>query len=256
MWSRGGLRYRFAHMMEQAQLRTAQVVITVTQNHREDLVSAGMSPERVRTIPSITDLDTFRYRDMDRAEVRRRLGIPEKATVGIYVGKFGGLYYDEEAFRIFARAFDHFHDLHVVVLSPMDPDVIRSKSAAAGIPPGRFHVLVVPHVEVPAFLSAADFAFSTIKPSPVKKYQCPIKNGEYWANGLPILMSDGIADDHKQLRKGMGGSVFAKDLSDLDEAFGVVRSIVDDPGHKEAIVELARKYKSVDIARTVYAEVI
>ena len=256
VWRTGGARYRFAHYMERVQLRHAETIVTVTENHREDLVAEGYARERLRVIPSITDLNVFAKDPIARERKRAELGIPDTSTVGIYVGKFGGLYFDKEAFEIFARAFTHFPDLHIVVLSPMDPEVIRAKAEQAGVPSDRFHVLIAPHAEVPQYLSAADFAFSTIKPSPIKRYQCPIKNGEYWANGLPILMTDGIADDHKLMRQGIGGSVYGPQLQGLDEAFLTIRAILADPDHRTAMVELAKQYKSVDIARRVYRDII
>ncbi len=256
VWSTGGARYRFAHYMEQVQLRHAKHIITVTHNHRDDLIAEGYAPEMVKVIPSITDLQVFAHDPKDRLVRRTELGIPATSTVGIYVGKFGGLSFDEEAFTIFARSFHHFPDMHIIVLSPMDPDAIRAKAKAAGVPLERFHVLLARHVDVPSYLSAADMAFSTIKPSPIKRYQCPIKNGEYWASGLPILMTDGIADDHKLLRQGIGGSVFGHGLEGLDDAFRTIRGILADKGHARKVVELAKQYKSVDIARRVYAEII
>jgi hypothetical protein len=178
------------------------------------------------------------------------------ATVGIYVGKFGGLYLDEEAFTVFARSFHFFEDLYIIVLSPTDREVIIRKAQDAGIDIHRLRVLIATHVDVPNYLSAADLAFSTIKPSPIKRYQCPIKNGEYWASGLPILMTDGISDEYKLLRKGIGGSTFSGDLHDLDQAFMTIRSILADPAHRNAITGLAREYKSIDLARDVYGSIL
>jgi hypothetical protein len=256
VWKKSELRYRYSRFMEQRQLKSARHIITVTHNHRDDLIAEGHHPLRIKVIPSITDLTMFHFSPADRSRIRSELGIGSHAVIGIYVGKFGGLYYDEEAFLIFAKAFEHFEDLHLVILSPSDPRHIEERSHEAGIPMERLHVLIAQHVDVPAYLSAADLAFSTIKPSPIKRYQCPIKNGEYWATGLPIVMTDGISDDYKLMRQGIGGSVFKPDLSDIDEALKMVKVMVADPDHREKIVKLARKYKSLDIAREVYDEIL
>lgn len=256
VWKRNGVRYAFARYMERVQLRWARNIMTVTDNHRVDLLAEGYDPERIKMIPSITDLEMFSFRPHDRERIRSLLSIPPGSSVGIYVGKFGGLYYDTEAYVIFARAFHHFTDLHVVVLSPTDPEKIMAEAAQAGIPMARFHVLTAPHVEVPAYLSSADFAFSTIKPSYIKRYQCPIKNGEYWANGLPILMTDGVADDHRLMRHGIGGSVYSPDMHDLDAALETIKRITERPDHRAEMVELAARYKSVAIAKAVYDEIL
>jgi len=256
VWKRNGLRYLFSHWMERVQVKHARHIITVTHNHRDDLIAAGRPVEQIKVIPSITDLFIFRYQPHERARIRSELGIPMTATVGIYVGKFGGLYLDEEAFTVFARSFHFFEDLYIIVLSPTDREVIIRKAQDAGIDIHRLRVLIATHVDVPNYLSAADLAFSTIKPSPIKRYQCPIKNGEYWASGLPILMTDGISDEYKLLRKGIGGSTFSGDLHDLDQAIMMIRSILADPAHRNAITGLAREYKSIDLARDVYGAIL
>lgn len=252
VWPKGGLRYRFFGHYERLQVQHAQRIITVTHNHRNDLIASGVDPQRVSVIPSITDLERFKFNADDRGRRRKELGIPDHARVGIYVGKFGGLYFDHEAFTIFKRSMERHDDQHVIVLSPMDREWINGRALAAGIDLSRFHVLSVQHHDVPSYLSAADTAFSPIKPAPIKLYQCPVKNGEYWANGLPILMTDLVADDHRLLRKGIGGSVHGPALEGLDEALDVLDRIVTDPAHRTAMAELARQYKSLDLAREVY----
>jgi glycosyltransferase involved in cell wall biosynthesis len=256
VWRRGGVRFKFSSTLESVQLRTAEHVMTVTHNHRDDLIEQGCDPARIHVIPSITDLEAFKPNAAARAIMRAELGIPDNALVGIYVGKFGGLYLDEEAFKLFARCASAFAPFHLVVLSPSDPSVILEKARAAGMDTGMVHVRTVPHVEVPRYLSAADLAFSTIKPTPTKRYQCPIKNGEYWAGGLPILTTEGISDEDRDLRQGIGGSTYRTDLSDIDQAFRRIRAILADPGHREQMVSLARKYRSVDIARKVYDRIL
>jgi hypothetical protein len=256
VWRRGGVRFRFSSMMESMQLRTAEHVMTVTHNHRNDLLKQGSDPARIHVIPSITDLEAFRPNAADRAAMREELGIPVNAMVGIYVGKFGGLYLDEEAFQLFARCASAFAPFHLVVLSPSDPIVIEEKALAAGMDAGSVHVRTVPHVEVPRYLSAADLAFSTIKPTPIKRYQCPIKNGEYWASGLPILTTEGISDEDRELRQGIGGSTYRTDLSDIGQAFSRIRTILADPDHRDRMIALARKYRSVDIASNVYDRIL
>lgn len=256
VWSRYDPRYLFSRFFEARQLRCAEHLITVTWNQAADLESTGKAKNPIHVIPSITDLDTFHFNQSDRERIRDQYNIPQTATVGIYVGKFGGLYYDEEAFGIFLKAYDHFKDLHIVVLSPSDPEITRSKAMHAGIDMTRFHATVAPHVKVPAYLSAADFAFSTVRPTPVGLYQCPVKNGEYWASGLPFIMADHIADDHRLMRRGIGGAVFNSDLSDVDQALDTVKKIMAMPNYREEVAKLAQRYKSLDIVREVYATVI
>lgn len=252
VWPRNGMRFRFLAKYERYQVEHAHRIITVTHNHRNALLAEGIDPARISVIPSITDLDRFAFNAEDRLQRRQELGIPLDARAGVYVGKFGGLYYDQEAFVIFKRAMDLFTGMHIIVLSPMDHGWIAARAASAGIDSSRFHVTSAQHGEVPGFLSAADMAFSPIKPAPAKLFQCPVKNGEYWANGLPFLMTDLVADDHRLLRQGIGGSVHGGGLEGLDEALRTIDGLLADPDHRTNIASLARKYKSLDLARDVY----
>ena len=77
-----------------------------------------------------------------------------------------------------------------------------------GIDLTRVFIDSVPHAEVANYLSASDFAFATIKPTPTRLYCCPVKNGEYWANGIPILLEDGIGDDSDIIKNEGGGVIF------------------------------------------------
>jgi glycosyltransferase involved in cell wall biosynthesis len=44
-------------------------------------------------------------------------------------------------------------------------------------------------------METADFAICPVKPVPSKKYCSPIKTGEYWACGLPVVITKNISDD-------------------------------------------------------------
>jgi glycosyltransferase involved in cell wall biosynthesis len=255
-WTPGGSKHRFAKWMEQRQLREAFRVMTVTELYRQDLLRTGLDPARSRTMPCVIDTEAFRFSPEAREHVRRELGVPPDALLGVYAGKFGGLYYDEEAFTVFRALLDRRPDAQVVVLTTMDNETIRAKAGAAGITPQRFHVRAVPHAHMPAHLSAADLAFSTIRPAPSKRAQCPVKNGEYWAAGLPILMSDGVGDDHLLMRQGIGGAVFSADLHDLDQALDRVLAMVLRPGIRDELHELAVRTRSLSIAERLLNELL
>lgn len=255
-WARSSMRYRFMRHMERLQMKHARFLLPPTANQRDDMVAAGVPSSKVRVIPSIVPVEEFEFSPAGRMRIRDHLGIPHNASVGIYVGKFGGMYYDAEAFHIFKKAYDHFKDLHLIVLSPMPAESIMAKAVQANLDLDRFHLGCVPHAEVPAYLSAADFAFSMIRPAPSKRYQSPVKNGEYWANGLPFLMPDEVADDYKVLRQGLGGAIIDWDLSNLDESFEQLKAILQRPDHRETIRDLALRHRSLEIAKRVYEEVI
>ncbi|MCC6841105.1 MAG: glycosyltransferase [Flavobacteriales bacterium] len=255
-WSRQGLYYRMATWLERMQRRSARYLVTVTRNYAAYLMGLGVPQDRVRIIPSITELEQFRYNAAARSKMRSALGW-EHAVVGVYVGKFGGLYYDEEAFAIFKRASEVFgRDFRLVLLTSMPVEQVDRRLAAAGLEHGKVIVRYERHDRIPAWLSASDLAFSTIRYARHGLYQSPVKNGEYWANGLPILLCNGVGDDHRIIQeRPYAGALF--DLAvpgSVDRAVEHMKELVGQGVDRSAIMALAQEHRSVEIAERVYEE--
>lgn len=196
VWKKNGLKYNTQKKWEEKQKRVARFLITVSHNYRQNLINEGIDSEKVFTIPCTVDTSAFAFSESQRQNTRKQLGIKPEDTVGIYVGKFGDIYFDHEAFEIIKTAFDYFGNrFFMIILSPNDKAFLLSRIDQLKMPHNRFFIERVPHDNVPNFLSGADFAFSFVKPSASRKYCSPIKHGEYWANGLPIIMGEGIGDD-------------------------------------------------------------
>lgn len=218
IWKSWGPSYRYQHRMEEAQKREALHLYPVAENYRRKLIEEGVSPDKITTVPCAVDAEKFRFDPEARKRIREHLGLTDATTTAIYVGKFGGIYYSmEQAFRLFGQAHGHFQDFHLILLTPESESAVRQAAHQAGFPDESLTVALVPHAEVPGYLSAADFAFSLHFPSPAMRYVSPIKNGEYWANGLPIVISEGIGDDAELVKTkelgvllGEGNSTFLK----------------------------------------------
>ena len=246
-WSRRGLKYRYAKKYERLQMRDAQHLITVTNGYRDHLRDIeGVPEERLSVIPCTTDLVKGRFDAAARREIRDRLDLGSAVT-GVYAGKFGDLYYDDEAFRILADGFQFFDDFRVLLLTPDDPDQLYSRLLRQGIDQSRVFVGLVTTDEVPAYLSAADFAYSFVRPTPAGPFQCPIKHGEYWAAGLPFMTPARISDDHEVIRDSGGGALLAHDLSNLRECHEEIGGIISQEGYRARVQQLAQKFKGRDL---------
>jgi len=255
-WTRGGLKFRYARKYEKLQMQTARKLITVTQNYRDHLIKTeGVEESRIAVIPCVTDLESTRFDPALRREVRQRLGLGQ-ATTGIYVGKFGDLYYDEEAFTILQDAFAFFEDFHLILLTPTKPEQIRERLRARNIPVDRVHIASVARSEVPAYLSAADFAYSFVRPHAASLFQCPIKHGEYWACGLPFITPDGIGDDCRVIEAEGGGANLNRALTNIRRCHETIATMMAKPDYRDSIRQLAVKYKSVAIIDEVLSRIL
>lgn len=249
-WKRHGLKHRFQTRLERNILEYAMIVCPVSHNHRGKLIEEGANPARVFPVPCYVFPELFHHDAELRKQVRGRLGIGESATVGIYTGKFGDIYYDQEAFDVFSKASRFFSDFRLIILSPQDRSFIESRLRGAEYPLDKVHVDFVSHNEVPAYLSAADFAFSTIRPTPSRRFCSPVKDGEYWAAGLPILIPDGIGDDSQIVKDERAGAIL--DIRNPIPAFEAIAQLIGEPGVRNRMADVATRHRNFEAQVKVY----
>ena len=87
------------------------------------------------------------------------------------------------------------------VFTNEDPASVSALTRKYDIPPVKIKIQFLEKNEVPRYLSASDWGFCGIRPIPSRRYSSPIKNGEYWANGLPVIIPKGISDDYLLVEK-------------------------------------------------------
>ena len=105
-------------------------------------------------------------------------------------------------------------------------------------------------------MGLADFAITPVKPVPTKRYCTPIKDGEYWAMGLPVVIPENISDDSGIIREQDIGAILQRfDTEAYKEAVMKIDDLLQMPGRFEKIRSVARQYRGFEIANEVYAKV-
>lgn len=251
VWKRYDPRYIMQVRWEKKQKKYAQGLMPVAENHRRQLITEGVPAERIITVPCSVDLQTFGFNAELREQYRREAGYMPANTVGVYVGKFGGIYYDNEAFELFRQAAQTFgRAFRLIILTPHPAAEILEKLAKIGLDASQAIVRRVPHTQVPAYLAAADFAFVLSRPAPCLS---PIKVGEYWASGLPIFIAEQVGDDSEIVKRENAGAVY--DVTrPITIAEGLIRinQQMQQPDHRTRIMALAHQYRSVERAHEAY----
>lgn len=259
-WPAGGIAFRILFSLERAQSRRASAIIATTAGMREYAKSRyGLDLGPMQVKPACVDLDRFSKSNIKVSRLQRDLGLENK-LVAVYAGKFGGIYLDQEVFDLLRVARDHWGDrFHVLLLTAHSIQELEPFMMKAGLPTDLFTVLYVPPHEVPDHMGLADLALTPVKSVPTKRYCTPIKDGEYWALGLPVLITPDISDDSAIIRDHSIGSV----LSGLDpEAY--LRSIKEidvllQRYTRDELYDLVRpvavRYRSFELAREAYKNI-
>ena len=195
-WKRDGLAFRTLFHFEKWQTRKAKAVIAASEGMRSYAKEKyGHVPDIFLVKPACVDLERFSRANLKRSELLRSMNLEGK-LVAVYAGKFGGIYLDQEVFDLLRVARDHWGDrLHVLLLTAQSIEELLPFMEHAGLKEDMFTIrFVAPH-EVPDLMGLADWALTPVKPVPTKRYCTPIKDGEYWALGLPVMITSGISDD-------------------------------------------------------------
>lgn len=216
IWHWFDLRYIFQKRWERLQKKYAAGLLPVSEAYRARLLQEGLDPAKVVTVPCLVDFDKFVFLETTRIKMRKKYRIGPGTNVGIYVGKFGGLYLKEEAFMLFQAAFDHYPDFFLVILTPVaHHSWIDSTLKKYRLPADRIMIKFVVNKVVPDYLMMCDFAFATYKPGSFKAFLSPVKVGEYWACGLPVVLTRGVGDEASIIEENSAGILF--DLKDINK---------------------------------------
>ena len=184
---------------------------------------------------------------------------PFDKIVCIYSGKLGGIYLEEEVFDFFKVAHNYWREkLKIYLLTDKNINEVNAYLKQKEIPKDCIETLFVNHEEIQNYYQIADFAINPVKPVPSKKYCTSIKDGEYWAMGLPVVITKNISDDSNIIEKEDIGYVL-KNLSnqEYNNACEKINSLLEkniEESHFK-ITSIADQYRSFKIAKNIYKEI-
>lgn len=258
-WKRNSLAFKILFFLEKKQSQKARFFIAAAsgmKTYAKHAYHIDITANHFFVKPACTDLQQFKPRKKDTG-LLNELGLMDK-IVCVYAGKLGGIYLNDEIFDFFKQCYSYWGDkFNIVMLTNASEDSIIQQLKRVGIPQERITHQFVLHHDIPRYLSLGDFALNPVKPVPTKRYCTSIKDGEYWAMGLPVVITSGISDDSEIIEKNNAGYVL-KNLS-IDEYINAIRKIEgllsDDSDLKGKIRLLAKKHRSFDIANNTYRSI-
>jgi glycosyltransferase involved in cell wall biosynthesis len=258
-WSEKSFAYRFLRLMEKKQAQSAKHIIATTPGmlpFTESRFDITLKNGFVK--PACVNLEKFHYKQIEAENIRSELGLKHK-IIGLYAGKFGDFYLDTEIFDFFQSAFEFWKDsLHVLFLSDLKEEQLQQFCAQHQLSRNNFTLVSIPHQLMPSYLSVADFAISPYRPAPSKRFCTPIKNGEYWAVGLPIIITKDISVDSDIIDENGIGYVL-RDLSTREyrNAVQKIDSLIKNNRDelRRKIRQIAVEKRSFDIADKIYSKI-
>jgi glycosyltransferase involved in cell wall biosynthesis len=228
-WKKNSLPFRLLFYFEKKMTHHAKYLIATTEKMITEYAvnRYSFNPDKNNWFvkPACVNLELFKPDNNKRFNLRKKLNLENK-IIGIYAGKFGGIYLENEVFEWIQCAVQYWGDkFRLIVLSSHSEDYILHNCQKHNIESKYILLKFVPHKEVPDDLNIADFALTPVKPVYTKKFCSPIKNGEYWAMGLPVIITKDISDDSDIIQQNKTGVVienltkesYIKSIKEMEE---------------------------------------
>ncbi len=217
LWSERSLKHRVVRWSEGLELRRADAVVAPSTAVME--LVRTLRPDVELHLQGVTvDVRANARDEAAGADVRRRLGL-EGRTVLLYIGKFGGIYYSEEAYVRFMNAACQAGPgvRHLIITHPEHADRLRRSPGWDGVEERASLLGPMAPEALRPYLSAADLGVIAVPPTPSQRFRSPVKTALYWAAGVPILIPEGVSDDW-WIARDEGVGIVVRDLPGMDPA--------------------------------------
>ncbi len=259
-WKKNGLKYKVLFHFEKMEAMAADFLIFAApgmEKYIREKYKTSVTNYAVK--PACIDLEVFSEKFIKNVDLLKKYNLEGK-IVCVYAGKFGGIYLENETFQFIKACENYWEDkFRFLLLSNATDEYIKEKSSEFKIQNSTILKMFVPHTEVPIYMGLADFAISPVKPVPTKKYCTPIKDGEYWAMGLPVVITHNISIDSEVIKDNKAGAILESfDEKGFTNAINQIDKIINGKGRLEVykkIRPLAEKYRNFSIAEDIYQKI-
>ena len=234
----GDLRYNMTQSLETHVAKKADAVTTICEGLRQDLVSRGISADKITVIPNAVDPEQFQLIREKNAALEMQFKLKNKPVLG-----FLGSFYAYEGLDLLIKALPLIRQkvpdamLLLVGGGPQQEALQQLVSELqlddAVIMPGR-----VPHSDVMQYYSLVDLLVYPRKAMRLTELVTPLKPLEAMAQGMMLLASD-VGGHLELIEHAKTGWLFQRDnIDDLAEQavralknFSTNDSIIDNALH-------------------------
>lgn len=149
--------------------------------------------ENYWTIPISADVQSLGYCGVARSRLRREFGLRDDDVVAVYSGSLGLARVNVKPLvSLMGIMSESNPSLKFLILSNEDEESLRALCEDAGIDQEDVRLASVSPMNIGSYLSIADFGFHALPPQPDSDTRLGTKVVEYWANGLPVIVSSTV----------------------------------------------------------------
>lgn len=224
--------FRWFKRRERDFVAGSDAVVTLTARAAEHLALAYPDPARpaaskYTVIPCCADFAHFGVTD-SRDAARADLGIAPDATVLLYLGSIGAVYLVPEMMALFAELRRLRPGAIFLLVCNNGHDEVHAAARHAGVPASALRVVTAPRPRIPFLIGAADLAVA-FKRADLANLGCsPIKIGELFASGVPVIANAGVGDLDALLAPDRNGSLVLADFAPATMRAALAR-VLDGP---------------------------
>ena len=223
------LRYRLSHALESYVAKKASAVTTICEGLRQDLISRGISADKITVIPNAVDQRQFQLITEKSSRLEQHYQLENKKVLG-----FLGSFYAYEGLDLLIKALPLIRQkvpnvtLLLVGGGPQEAQLKQLISRLGlediVIMPGR-----VPHSEVMQYYSLVDLLVYPRKAMRLTELVTPLKPLEAMAQGMRLLASD-VGGHQELIEHGKTGWLFQRDnIDDLaEQAIRILKNLGTD----------------------------
>lgn len=230
-------KYRLFQERENAVMRDADLVVTLGQAMKANIVAAGIPGEKVLIAPNAVG-GAFLRTPLDPAGARHRLGLPED---GLFIGTVSSLVAYEglddlvSAFALLAADYPQLRLL--IVGDGVSRPALEDQIKALGLSDRAIFTGRVPRDLAPLYHQALDVFVVPRKDLDVTRAVTPLKPVEALASARPVVGSDlpalrEIIDD--------GGNGLLAPAEDPRELAQAISTLLSDAGYRAALGQAGR----------------
>ena len=235
----GSLRYRITKALETHVVKNADHVTVICDGLKQDLISRGISSEKITLIPNAIHPQNFKFDQKTDESLLEKLNLTEKTILG-FIGSFYAYEGLDLVLNALAEIKNKIPNIHLLLVGggPQE-DNLKQQVKNLNLENIVTFTGRVPHNEVQSYYNLVDILVYARHKMRLTDLVTPLKPLEAMAQGKMFIASD--VGGHKELiEDGVNGTLFkAEDKGDLIAA---IEKLINNKDGWQLIKDNGRKY--------------